>query len=315
MNPTSSAPTANTATNIQQTSFSANWSALSGATSYNLDVSANSGFSSFISGYNDLNVGNVNTYSVTGLTCNRFFYYRVRANNSCGAGSNSNTINTDVATTILTNLLSYWKLDGNSNDAVGSNSGSEVNISYNSGEINQGASFNGTSSNIPLGNGLNVSSSITVSAWIKPGTMTNGNEYEIFAKNNGVGPPTNSYTFSLTATGSSTAKFVWRISNGSLDCGYITPSAYSFSSNFVHVVFVYDKTNYKTYINGSLWDTSGSYTHNINQTTDIPNIGSIVGTYYFFTGAIDEVGIWSRAISSCEINQLYNNGAGLQYPF
>jgi hypothetical protein len=29
----------------------------------------------------------------------------------------------------------------------------------------------------------------------------------------------------------------------------------------------------------------------------------------------DETGVWSRKLSSTEINQLYNGGAGLQYPF
>jgi hypothetical protein len=32
-------------------------------------------------------------------------------------------------------------------------------------------------------------------------------------------------------------------------------------------------------------------------------------------GDIDEVGIWSRVLTSTEVTQLYNGGAGLQYPF
>ena len=35
----------------------------------------------------------------------------------------------------------------------------------------------------------------------------------------------------------------------------------------------------------------------------------------YFNGAIDEVGVWSRALSSTEIAALYNSGSGLQYPF
>jgi hypothetical protein len=33
------------------------------------------------------------------------------------------------------------------------------------------------------------------------------------------------------------------------------------------------------------------------------------------TGSIDEVGIWSRALSSTEVTALYNSGNGFQYPF
>ncbi|HBX50813.1 MAG: hypothetical protein A2275_14150 [Bacteroidetes bacterium RIFOXYA12_FULL_35_11] len=81
------------ASNIVSTGFSANWSASAGATAYYLDVSTNSSFSSFVSGYQNLPVGNVTTYNVTGLTCGGVaYYYRIRANNTCGTSINSNTI-------------------------------------------------------------------------------------------------------------------------------------------------------------------------------------------------------------------------------
>jgi len=104
-----SAPSANSANNVSQTGFQANWGSVSGATSYRLDVSTSSSFSSFVSGYNDLNVGNVTSYNVSGLSGNTFYYYRVRAFNNC-VSSNSNTITqatsssspTDPCTSITT---------------------------------------------------------------------------------------------------------------------------------------------------------------------------------------------------------------------
>lgn len=39
------------------------------------------------------------------------------------------------------------------------------------------------------------------------------------------------------------------------------------------------------------------------------------GTSYDWDGLIDEVGVWSRALSDAEVAQLYNSGAGLGYPF
>ncbi len=91
---TPSPPVAVAASNITQTSFDANWNASSGATGYYLDVATDSMFSSMVSGYDNLDVGNVTTYQVTGLTANTDYYYRVRAYNSYGTSGNSNIINT-----------------------------------------------------------------------------------------------------------------------------------------------------------------------------------------------------------------------------
>jgi large repetitive protein len=86
------APTAAAASNVAQTSFSANWGSVSGATAYYLDVATDNGFTSLVTGFNNLNVGNVVTYSVTGLTGNTTYYYRVRALNTYGTSDNSNII-------------------------------------------------------------------------------------------------------------------------------------------------------------------------------------------------------------------------------
>jgi len=50
---TPGAPTATAATATTQTGFSANWNAATGATGYRLDVATNSGFTSYVSGYQD----------------------------------------------------------------------------------------------------------------------------------------------------------------------------------------------------------------------------------------------------------------------
>lgn len=84
-------PTSNAATNITASSFDANWTAVSGATNYYLDVSTTSGFSSFVSGYNNLNVGNITVYAVTGLSDATTYYYRVRVQAACGTSTNSST--------------------------------------------------------------------------------------------------------------------------------------------------------------------------------------------------------------------------------
>ncbi len=90
-------PAANAASGIGCTALTANWNASVGATSYYLDVATDAGFTSIVSGYNNLNVGNVNLYSVTGLTAGTTYYYRLRASTTCTSGS-SGTIATITTT-------------------------------------------------------------------------------------------------------------------------------------------------------------------------------------------------------------------------
>jgi len=77
---------------VTNISFTANWTAVSEATGYSLDVSPNSSFTKYIGGYRRLDVGNVTSWSVTGLGANKTYYYRVRAYDSSRQSDNSNVI-------------------------------------------------------------------------------------------------------------------------------------------------------------------------------------------------------------------------------
>ncbi|NTW32330.1 MAG: fibronectin type III domain-containing protein [Bacteroidetes bacterium] len=85
-------PVAITGSGATSTQITANWNAALGTTHYHLDVSTSSSFSSYITGFNNQDVSNVTTYNVTDLTCETTYYYRVRAENTCGSSGNSNTI-------------------------------------------------------------------------------------------------------------------------------------------------------------------------------------------------------------------------------
>ncbi|MGB3949169.1 MAG: T9SS type A sorting domain-containing protein [Bacteroidia bacterium] len=93
------ASTATAATNVNCTSLTANWTAVTGALAYFIDVSTAVSFSTFITSYNNLNVGNVTSYTLNGLTANTTYYYRVRVQDGCGISLNSNTISINSSTT------------------------------------------------------------------------------------------------------------------------------------------------------------------------------------------------------------------------
>lgn len=105
------APVAKEATSITSSSFVANWSFMENSTGYYLDVHTNPLFPEddpsdpFV--IENLNVGDVITYTVTGLNDATTYYYRLRAYNDNGTSVDSNVITT------VTALESIVDKDGN----------------------------------------------------------------------------------------------------------------------------------------------------------------------------------------------------------
>jgi len=105
------APVAKEATSITSSSFVANWNFLENSTGYYLDVHTNPLFPEddpsdpFV--IENLNVGDVITYTVTGLNDATTYYYRLRAYNDVGMSISSNSI------VVLTEMEQITDVDGN----------------------------------------------------------------------------------------------------------------------------------------------------------------------------------------------------------
>ena len=90
------------------------------------------------------------------------------------------------------------------------------------------------------------------------------------------------------------------------------------TSAFQMVTVTYDGSlgtnNLKIFVNGTnvgQENLTGNNTHD----ADDWGIGSDNLASSYFSGIIDEVGFWNRALTSAEVTSLYNGGTGLTYPF
>ncbi|NTW31027.1 MAG: hypothetical protein HGB12_00055 [Bacteroidetes bacterium] len=329
-------PTANAASNRTASSFTANWSASAGASSYYFDVSTVSNFASFMGTYNSLNVGTALTYNITGLTAGATYYYRVKAVSSCGIGANSNTITTTTVS-LTNNLVAFWKLDesgsvsavdatGNANDMGNYNS---AQFSGTSPLINNHIVLNGTNQYLKgvSSTSLNtISSGFSVSFWVN---FASGGTSQISG-------------FIDRWAEQDPDRFLWRLeywNNGAIDGIFSDDGTYNTNhyssfqtqSNYItaadegiwtHLVLTYDvglntfkiyKNNVCTTPANTGYNITSIYTNNYNI-----HIGALWSTNTFIRylkGSLDEMGLWSRALTTNEVSDLYNSGAGLQYPF
>jgi hypothetical protein len=89
------------ASGILATSFTANWEApaIGTVTSYKLDVSTNTTFTSLVTGYNNVDCGNNLSQAVTGLSYGTTYYYRVRADKTSVTGTGANYYTYTTVTT------------------------------------------------------------------------------------------------------------------------------------------------------------------------------------------------------------------------
>lgn len=210
------------------------------------------------------------------------------------------------------NIISYWKMDGNSNDSLGLNSGSDTSITYGvgTGIINNGAVSNGGKITINDSGSLDITNAFTISIWVKALTTTQTNTY-LLSKLNNAGTD-NVYSF-LYEYVNDTIEFY---SNDFTGTAPRTGSQITLAdTNWHHIVYTYDGTTWAGYKDGvNIFSVSRVFS--LNATTGALYLFTFDGTATGrFNGTLDEFGMWSRGLSSNEVLQLYNSGAGLQYPF
>lgn len=219
---------------------------------------------------------------------------------------------------LTTNLQWYYKFESNLNDSVWSNNWTGTSVTYWTGIIWNAWIFNGTTSKALLWNDTcNFTGSFTISAWVK---FTSVGAYKVIFSNYNLSPSVIAwYWFICRINPSNQIEFV--IYNDSQVI--LATSATVTTWTWYNIVFVRtESTGSAIYIN---WTSSISNSSTFNPwytwSAFHPSIGAL--EYYnwsylneqYINWNIDELWIWTRALTGSEITQLYNSWAWLSYPF
>lgn len=214
------------------------------------------------------------------------------------------------AAALFNNLIAHWRLEelsGERKDAIGTNHLADINtVGQAEGRLGKAASFGGPALEEALSIADNAALSMgdidfTIAGWARFDTLGPGGlvskwqagslEYMVFF--NGAG-----LEFHVSANGVSSVSV---ISNTAISVG-----------NWYLFVAWHDTT--ANTINISVNDgVSVSLAHSTGVHNGVSAFHLGRAEFDYFTGRLDSVSIWKRALTPSERTQLYNGGAGLDF--
>ena len=299
----SSSPLSATAASSSQINLS--WTAANdnvGVTSYRIERCQGTGCSTFTQIGTLTGNPPATTYPDTGLTASTPYSYRVRATDA--VPNLSAYSNVATATTLSggggapPGLVAAYAFDEGTGTSVtdasgNNNTGSVVGATWTpSGKSGNALSFNGTSSRVDIPNSasLQLTTGMTLEAWVNPTTVTQKWRDVIYKGND---------NYYLAATSSSAGKPAGAATVGgantkALGAGPLTVGTWT------HLAATYDGTAVRLYVNGTQVGTK-AVTGSITTSTNPLQIGgdSIYGQ--FFSGTIDEVRVYNTALDAGQI--------------
>jgi len=202
-------------------------------------------------------------------------------------------------------IVSEWKFDGDVLDSSGSgNDGVNNGASFVDGKIGNALEFDGVDDYVEvLDNGNLEPTEITISMWVYPTTWTHSTHVALITKRSAMD---NGFMFFQLSNGNLNVDFggggVSSINRW--DTGYLPPI-----NQWTQVIYTYDGAGGTLYVNG---DYESSTSKGVGSNVASPGnlrIGSdSSGVRYLFKGSIDEVAIYDKALTSEEVQHLYNQG-------
>jgi len=213
---------------------------------------------------------------------------------------------------LTSGLVGHWTFDGadisgvTAYDKAGTNNGTITAATKVIGKLGQGMRFNGSSAHIYVGDGSGfaLGTQYTVSAWVNISDLSA--DRQIFTLRNNAGQ---GIKFQLDSQSGNTFNFIVR--DDANHIAVATKSMTPKTNRWYYVVGVRNGNNIYVYVDTVVGGTVGSAslgTITVNK-GEIGALWSPIGVLEIsFKGVIDDVRIYSRALSAQEIRQLYAMG-------
>ena len=215
-----------------------------------------------------------------------------------------------------TGLVSWWPAEGNASDIVGSNPGILQNgTGFGPGEVGEAFSFNGISNyiKIPLSPSINVGTGagFTLECWIKPSDLST--EHALAEWNDAAGHIGVQLWISISALGGPGSIYANIVSTAGGSYNFATPPNLLNTTSFQHVALTYDKSTGmgKLFYNGSAVATPNLGIFTPQTSYDLyfgTRISGPAGVGAFYSGLMDEVSLYNRALQDSEVLAIFNAG-------
>jgi hypothetical protein len=232
----------------------------------------------------------------------------------CSLNASAQTIPSYVPTT---GLVGWWPFNGNANDESGNGNNGTVygaNLTTDRlGATNKAFLFNNNYIIIPY-NSIFDFNDFTISLWLSTSQTSVG---VAIKQNNYLNATNERFSVALNSPSSAKVEFAVKYNIPSCNAGLGWQSNSKtqpiFNNQFHHIVGTVNGNTTKLYIDGLLVNTlvtpyiqsSACYGGDIQFGREWSSFP------LYFIGKLDDIGIWNRALTDCEIKKLYNSGSGL----
>jgi VCBS repeat-containing protein len=217
------------------------------------------------------------------------------------------TLRLNPAPAIPAGLVAYWPFSEGAGTSTADQSGNGhtaklSSATWTSGHSGGALSFNGSNAFADAGPFNATGTAITISAWFKAKTLPD-TDPRIISKASGVYEDDHFFMISTTNVPSPRLRF--RLKTGGSTKTLVGSTGTVPTGEWVHTAATYDGTSMRLYQNGVLVGSmSASGQLDVNSSAPVC-IGSNPNAYGVFDGSIDEVRIYSHALSESDIQNLY----------